>query len=154
MERNTGKITDEVNVQLMRALRRDSRQSLKELAAQVGKSTTAVHERIQKLESQGVIQGYHAQIAPWAEGKPLTVFVAIQLKAHYQDIIEGFMRDMRELDEVQEWFHVTGGYDYMLRVQMRDMADYQQFLTKKLAALPNIGTVQSMMVLEAGKVLP
>ena len=114
----------------------------------VGKSTTATYERIQKLEAMGAIQGYHARVSDWAIGKPLTVFASVRLKEHFKETIDGFVRDISRIDEVEEWFHITGQHDFMLRVNMSGIQDYQHFLTEKLASLPNIATVQSLMVLK------
>ncbi|MBT3364471.1 MAG: Lrp/AsnC family transcriptional regulator [Flavobacteriales bacterium] len=142
------KITEPVNVALLEALAKNARTPVKELAVMVGKSATATYERIQKLEATGAIQGYHARVSDWAIGKPLTVFASVRLKEHFKETIDGFVRDISRIEEVEEWFHITGQHDFMLRVNMSGIQDYQHFLTEKLASLPNIATVQSLMVLK------
>jgi DNA-binding Lrp family transcriptional regulator len=136
---------DEVDLQLLRALQDDARLSTKELAKRVHKSSTATYERIKRMEAAGVIA------PPAALGKELVVFVSIRLKEHRDTILEAFQSDLRGLFEVEEWYHITGPHDFMLKVAMPSMDAYHRFLNKKLAALPNISTVQSLIVLHRGK---
>ena len=142
---------DDVDLQLLRALQEDARLSTKELAKRVHKSSTATYERIKRMEAAGVIAGYRAEVPPAALGKELVVFVAVRLKEHRDTILEAFQSDLRGLYEVEEWYHITGPHDFMLKVAMPSMDAYHRFLNKKLAALPNISTVQSLIVLHRGR---
>jgi DNA-binding Lrp family transcriptional regulator len=103
------------------------------------------------MEAAGVIAGYRAEVPPAALGKELVVFVAVRLKEHRDTILESFQSDLRGLYEVEEWYHITGPHDFMLKVAMPSMDAYHRFLNKKLAALPNISTVQSLIVLHRGR---
>jgi DNA-binding Lrp family transcriptional regulator len=125
----------------------DAKLTIKEIAGKLGLTATPVHERIKKLEKGGVIKKYAAVIDRTSVGLDLLVFCSVSLKNHNREYIEEFERDIQRLSHVVDCYHIGGMFDYLLKVMATDMSDYQTFVSKNLAALDNIGTVQSSFVM-------
>ena len=142
---------DTDDIRILHLLQHDARQTNKEIAAKLGKSVTAIHERIRKLEDSQVIEGYVAILNRELIGKNLVAYTTVQLKEHAQPILERFARDILQFPEVMECHRLTGPSDYLLKVVTEDMNEYNTFLMKKLSTLPNLGSVQSSFVLGEGK---
>jgi Lrp/AsnC family leucine-responsive transcriptional regulator len=122
-------------------LRRDGRASIGEMAHATGLSASACSRRLRRLEDQQVIRGYRAVIDPEADGRGLTAFVGVRLVRHQREHIQRFREGLRAIAEVVECHHVTGNFDYLLRVEVTDLAAYERFHADKLAALHNVGQV-------------
>lgn len=144
-------ILNPIDLVLLKALQKDARLTVKELSHLIHKSATATYERIRKLETSGAITGYRAEIPAAVLGNHLVVFVSVRLKEHKDTILVEFQKDLSQLEVVQEWYHITGPHDFMLKVSLPSMEEYHYFLNHQLAALPNIATVQSLIVLHQGK---
>ena len=122
-------------------LRRDGRATVAELASATGLSASACSRRLRRLEDRQVIRGYRAIIDPEADGRGLTAFVAVRLVRHQREHIQRFQEGTRKIAEVVECHHVTGNFDYLLRVEVPDLPAYERFHADKLAALHNVGQV-------------
>ena len=120
-------------------LRRDGRATVAEMASATGLSASACSRRLRRLEDQRVIRGYRAIIDPQADDRGLTAFVAVRLVRHQRGHIQRFQDGARKIAEVVECHHVTGNFDYLLRVEVTDLAAYERFHADKLAALHNVG---------------
>jgi DNA-binding Lrp family transcriptional regulator len=138
---------DSTDLQILRLLQRDAKMTIKEMAADLGLTTTPVFERVRKMEREGLIKGYRAVLDKKKLGLGLTVFCNISLKQHEVQALEKFEREIRNLPEVMECYHIGGMYDYLAKVVVPDMEAYQVFITRKLAAMDNIGKVQSAFVM-------
>lgn len=138
---------DKTDLLIVEHLQRDAKMTIKELAARLNLTSTPVYERIRGLEREGVITGYGARVNAEKLGYPLVAFCYVELERHHAAYIERFVHDVRELPEVKECYHIAGMFDYLLKIYSRDMSDYQSFISKKLASVPNIGKVQSSFVM-------
>lgn len=138
---------DATDIQILHLLQHDARLTNKEIADKLGKTTTPVFERIKRLEKEGFIQRYVAVLDKHKIDKPLVAFTNVQLKEHAHDMLKDFEKTIVAFDEVMECYHMTGMYDYMLKIVVKDMHEYQDFIVNKLARIPNIGTVQSGFVM-------
>ncbi len=139
--------TDETDVKLIRLLQENGKSTIKELADALNLSNTPVFDRIKRLEKAGIIVGYSARVNRHELGLELMAFCTLTLKGHNASFLAQFEEDVNGLDEVIECYHLTGSFDYLLKVLVRDMSDYQEFVTKKLTALANIDRLQSFFVL-------
>ena len=137
--------------QIMQLLQRDAKMTIKEVAERIKMSNTPVFERIKRLEKEGFIQNYSARLNGRKLGFKLLAFCSISLEKHQTDFIQQFERAIKQLDEVYECYHIAGTFDYLLKIQLRDMNDYQSFISEKLASIPNIGKVQSSLVMKEVK---
>jgi Lrp/AsnC family transcriptional regulator, leucine-responsive regulatory protein len=120
-------------------LRGKGRATIAELAAATGLSASACSRRLRRLEDRRTIRGYRAIIDPKADGRGLTAFVAVRLVRHQREHIQRFQDSTREVPEIIECHHVTGTFDYLLRVEVPDLPAYERVHADRLAALHNVG---------------
>ncbi|MCF6279311.1 MAG: Lrp/AsnC family transcriptional regulator [Flavobacteriaceae bacterium] len=137
-------ITDK---QILRLLQYNGKYTIKELATKLNLTSTPIFERIKRLENDGYIESYNAILNRKKIGLSLLTFCNISLKSHEATYISKFEKDILQFDEVIECYHTAGVYDYLLKVMVKDMDDYQHFLAKKLASIDNLGQVQSAFVM-------
>jgi Lrp/AsnC family leucine-responsive transcriptional regulator len=142
---------DDIDIGILQLLQHDARVTTKEIADKLGKSVTSIYERIKKLEESGYIQRYVALLDKDRIGKNLIAYTTVQLKVHSQAALKGFEREGAKFQEVMECYHLTGQFDFLLKIALQDMTEYNDFLMNKLATLPNIGVVQTFFVLSESK---
>jgi Lrp/AsnC family transcriptional regulator len=127
---------DEIDRKLLALLQEDASLSLAQLAERVGLSSTPCWKRVQKLEAAGVLVRRVALVAPEKVGIGLIVFVAIEAADHSPDWLDRFARTVTALPEVMDVYRMAGEIDYMLRVAVADMADFDVFYKRLIAAVP------------------
>lgn len=142
---------DETDQQILKILQKDASLTSKEVAVQVNKSTAAVHERIRKLKKEGFIKKIVAILDRKKINKNLVAFCHVLLHNHSTSTLQEFENSVVRLPEVLECLQMTGAFDFILRVAVKDMDDYQDFYRNKLAALANVTTVQSFFILSEAK---
>ncbi len=142
---------DELDIKLLGYLQEDCKKTTKEYANRLGLSTTAVYERIKRLEKTGLIKNYVALIDKRKANKDFTVLCHVKLSQHIKEYVLQFEREVQKLEEVSECFHVSGDYDYILKIHVTDMPAYRDFMVTKLTALNNIGSTQSSFVISEVK---
>lgn len=139
-------VLDETDYKILHLLQEDALITNKEIAARLGLTTTPVHERIKRMERDGVIQKYTAVLDRRKLDKNLIVFVNVSLKEHAKEFLEKFENDVQLLSEVVECYCISGDSDFLLKIIVKDMDEYRSFILNKLAALSNIGNAQSHFV--------
>jgi DNA-binding Lrp family transcriptional regulator len=132
--------------QIIRALQRNSRMTNQDLAAEVNLSPSPCLRRVKLLEQSGALKGYTADINAEAYGLPVTVFVRVSLTGHTEKTVQQFEKQVSCLDQVLECFVMTGISDYLLRVVVADLADYENFVRKRLHPIGGIGSIDSSFV--------
>lgn len=137
---------DNIDLHILKFLQEDALITNKEIASRLNMTATPIHERIKRLEREGVIEKYTAILNKSKLGKSLVVLVDVTLKEHAAVFLEQFERDVLLLTEVVECYCVSGGSDFLLKVLVRDMDEYRHFILHKLATLANIGNAQSRFV--------
>ena len=142
---------DATDKKLLRLLQEDSKRTHKFYSTQLGLSTTAVYERIKKLERSGVVSRYTAVLNKEKVHKSFVAFCHVKLLQHSKEFVLQFEKDIAALEEVVSCFHLAGDYDYLLKIQLEDMAAYRHFLVSKLTAIPHIGSTQSAFVISEVK---
>ncbi len=151
------KAIDATDRRIIHQLQQNGKETIKEIADFLGMSTTPVFERIKKLERDGFIEGYTAIVNKEKMGFQLVAFCTVTLESHHTEFINQFESDIKSLPEVMECYHIAGLFDYLLKIYSKDMVDYQNFITQKLASISNIGRVQSSFIMtevKNEKVLP
>ena len=142
---------DSTDKKLINLLQTDSKQTTKQLSLQLNLSVTAVYERVKKLENQKVIDKYVAIINKNKIEKSFLIFCHVKLIQHSKEYVTTFEREILKLAEVSECFHVSGDYDYILKIYVKDMDAYRNFMVKKLTAIKYIGSTQSSFAIEQVK---
>ncbi len=150
-EKTVTMMLDETDKQLLILLQNDSKQTNKALSNALGLSVTAIYERIKKLENNGIISKYVALIDKKKVDKDFVAFCHIKLIQHSQDYVVKFEREVRKLDEVLECYHLSGDYDYLLKVLVEDMQEFREFMVKKLTRIDHIGSTHSMFMINEVK---
>ena len=142
---------DETDIRILNILQEEGRITNKALAERLNLSTTPVFDRMKRLEKNGVIKQYCAILDPKKIDRKLMVFVSVSLKNHTRSYLDKFNKEMNEMTEVQECFHIAGDLDYMLKVVVKDIESYQNFILTKLSVNSNIAHVKSQFVLSRNK---
>ena len=142
---------DTIDKKLINLLQIDSKQTTKQLSLQLNLSVTAIYERIKKLEKEKIIKKYVAIINKNKIEKSFLVFCHIKLIQHSKEYVTTFEREVLKLEEVSECFHVSGDYDYILKVYVKDMDEYREFMVTKLTAIKYIGSTHSTFAIEEVK---
>ena len=135
---------DATDKQILRLLQTQARMSITELAERVNLSATPCARRIKRLEDSGIITGYHTQTDAQKLGYPLAVFIAISMDRHTADRFEHFEEKIQSFDEVVSCSIVTGRTeDYLIKVRVRDMAHYEEFLLHRLNRIEGVAQVHT-----------
>ena len=141
---------DRIDRRLLALLQTDGRLSVAELARRVHLSPTPCFERVRRLEREGYIRGYAADLDPAKLGAGLIAFVEVQIDRTTPDVFNRFRDGVISLDPVQECHMVAGGFDYLLKVRTADMTAYRRFL-EDLAALAGVEQTHTYVVMEEVK---
>ncbi|MFL9843278.1 Lrp/AsnC family transcriptional regulator [Flavobacterium rhizosphaerae] len=142
---------DSTDKKILQYLQEDSTPTTKALSLKLDLSVTAVYERIKKLERNGIIDKYVAVLNPAKAGKGFLVFCHLKLLQHTRDYLTKFEKEVIKLEEVLECYHVSGDYDYILKIVVADMTAYREFMVTKLTTLQHIGSTHSTFVINEVK---
>ncbi len=143
-----GRELDQIDRKILRELQRNARISNVELAARVNLSPTPCLERVRRLEREGYIRRYVALLEPARLEASLLVFVEITLTRTTSDVFGAFRDAVVRLPEVLECHMVAGGFDYLLKIRVRDMKAYRQVLGHMLDTLPGVRETHTYVVME------
>ena len=142
---------DATDKKLLLLLQYDCKQTTKELSVKLNLSVSAVYERIKKLEREGIIDKYVVLINRSKVEKGFVVFCHLKLIQHTKEFISKFESQVIQLPEVLECHHVSGDYDYILKIVVKDMEAYREFLVTKLTTLEHIGSTHSTFMISEVK---
>ena len=142
---------DETDAMILRQLQRDSSLTTKELAAAVNLSPSPTFERPKRLENEGYILKYVAVVNPLKVGDAIVALCNIRLKQHSRDYMEQFVATVMRLDEVVECYNTSGDYDFMMKLYVKSMHHYQDFVINKLGTMESVGSVHSVFVIDTVK---
>lgn len=145
---------DFIDLQLLAALQNEGRIPVVDLARKVNLSATPCTLRMRRLEQEGVILGYHARINPGALNQALMVFVTVSLKATDEASLKAFNAAVKPVKQILECHMLGGGFDYLLKIRVRDMPEYREILGSIIGALPMIENTHSYFVMEQVKESP
>jgi len=138
---------DETDVRILEQLQEDGRKTIKAMADELNLSTTPVFERVKRLEREGIIKQYVALLAQQKLDLNLTVFISVSLTKHTRSYLEKFIKEIGQYKEVMECYHIAGNFDFLLKIVVKGMKDYESFILSKLSTIANLGQVQSSFVL-------
>jgi len=142
---------DEADRRILRVLQQDGRITNQDLAAACNMSASSCFERVRRLRERGVITGYTALIDPKFAERELLIFIEVLLDRTTSDIFDQFAERIRRSPEVLECHMVAGGFDYLVKVRMKDMAAYRAFLADTLIIMPGVRETRTYAVMEEVK---
>lgn len=145
---------DSIDLAILAALQDNARIAMVDLARRVNLSATPCTLRLRRLENDGVISGYHARLNPKVLGHALMVFVTVSLKSTDEATLRAFNAAVTPVKEILECHMVGGGFDYLLKIRVRDMGGYRAILGGVLGAMPMIESTHSYFVMEDVKESP
>ena len=145
---------DKIDLRILRVLQKDGRISNLKLAEEVHLSPTAVLERVKRLTREGFILGYEARLNPLKLGAGLMVFVEVLLDRTVHDVMDSFKAAVQARPEILECHLVAGGFDYLLKTRVADMAAYRHFIGGGIWTLPGVRETRTYVVMEEVKCEP
>ena len=142
---------DRTDRQILKTLQTNGRISNVDLSRRVNLSPTPCLERVRRLEADGFIHHYAALLNPLKLDKKLCAYIEISLTSTTTQALEEFDQYMRSMPEVQECQMVAGGFDYLIKIRVKDMQDYQRFLGEQLATVPGVAQTHTYVVINEVK---
>jgi DNA-binding Lrp family transcriptional regulator len=140
-------LLDAKDISILVLLQQNARITVKEIADKIHLSTTPVHERIKRMEANGVIKQYATLLDPAKVKKGLIAICYVSLKEHSKTAGTKFIKAINGMQEVLECYTISGEFDFMLKVVTEDMNAYHDFHVNKLSSIENMGHVQSVFVM-------
>jgi Lrp/AsnC family transcriptional regulator, leucine-responsive regulatory protein len=134
---------DEIDRRILRELHRDGRQTHQVLSERVGLSPSPCARRIRHLEAEGIITGYRAGINEEALGFGFSIFVSVKLDRQVDDRLVSFEEQLVSCPEVVDCWLMTGSFDYLLRIAVRDLQEFERFLTGRLTKINGVASIES-----------
>lgn len=139
---------DETDLRILRILQQDSKKTTKEIAETLHLSASPIYERIRRLEQKGYIKKNVALLDKKLIGRPITAICMVSLRYHNEGFIDKFDKQIKELKEVQECYHMAGKVDFFLKINLESLDAYHEFVRLKLSKIDNIGVLESYFVLK------
>jgi len=144
---------DETDWQILQALRNDARITNKDLAERLGIAPSTCLERVRRLNERKVIQGHHAEINPKALGLTVQAMIAVRLSKHARRMINDFRESMLKMPEVVMLYHVSGAFDYLIHVMVRDTDHLRDLILSGFTERPEVEHVETHLIFEQARSL-
>lgn len=142
---------DSIDKKILCILQEEGRISNADLAKRINLSPTPCLERVRRLERDGYILGYRAELCPEKMRAAFITYMTVSLTRTSEDVFEKFARRVQKLDEVADCAMVGGGFDYILKIRTETMNEFRKFMAEKLATLPEVAQTNSYFVMEGVK---
>ncbi len=139
---------DETDLKILQILQKDAKKTTKEIAQELNLTASPIYERIRKLEKKGIIKKYVALLDQSKLNIPVTAICLVSQRYHNEGFIEKFEEQIKDLNEVQECYHMAGKVDFFLKINVKSLPDYHNFIRTKLSKISNIGVLESYFVLK------
>ena len=148
---------DKIDLKILKILQENSKITNLDLSKRIGLSPAPTLERVKKLESNEVIQSYHAQVNPQSIGLNVKTFVLVSLAWQKENALNNFLDKIREIEEITECYIITGEADFLIKIVCKDIPTYEQLLFKTLSQIEEIERLKTLMTLSTvkdSKILP
>ena len=142
---------DATDKKILNLLQKNARLTYKEIAEQINLTQTPVYDRIKRMESEGVIEKYVVILDKHKVGTSLTVFSQVTLTKQTVEVSSIFDKTIENLPEVVECSFVSGSFDYLLKIIVKDMEEYHRFHQLKLSIIPGVSQINSYFVMSEVK---
>jgi Lrp/AsnC family transcriptional regulator, leucine-responsive regulatory protein len=148
---------DRTDLKILKTLQEDGCISNLDLSNKIGLSPTPTFERVKKMEKLKIIKGYHAEVDTQLLGLGIETFMLVSLAQWKGVSVDNFIKQIDQIDEIIECYRITGSYDYLLKIIVKDINAYEKLAMEKIRNIKEIGQIQSMVILSAikkSKVMP
>ena len=139
---------DRTDRQILAHLQNNARLSNKELAARLGVAPSTALERTRRLEREGVLAGYHAEVDLAARGTPLQALVSVSLRRHQRPLVEAFHAHALALPEVVQVFHTTGQSDFLVHVAVRNPEHLRQLALEAFTDRDEVARIETALLFD------
>jgi len=148
---------DRTDLKILKILQENCKITNLDLSKKIGLSPAPTLERVKKLEQQGYIESYHAQVSPQSIGLNVQTFVQVSLAWQKENALNNFLEKIKAIDEIVECYIITGEADFLIKIVCKDIPSYEQLLFKTLSQIEEIERLKTLMTLstvKSSKVLP
>ena len=148
---------DEIDFKILELLQEDGKMANIDLAKKIGLSPAATLERVRKLETAYIIQGYHAKLNPDKLGLNFRAYVLVALNNHSKDAIDHFIEKTKKITAIVECYQTAGGLDFILKIITKDKDTYLKAVLSSLTQFENIEKIQTLIIFsenKEGKIVP
>ena len=148
---------DDIDKKILKNLQKNAKITNSKLSKRIGLSPAPTLERVRKLESKGIISGYHAKLDKSKIGLGVSTYVMVSLKGHNKKNLDSFIEKISNVDNIVECHHITGSGDFILKVVAKDIESYQKLMLEKVSEIEVTDSLQSMVILSTfkdNKVMP
>ncbi|MFL3000899.1 MAG: Lrp/AsnC family transcriptional regulator [Cytophagales bacterium] len=148
---------DKIDKKILIILQRNAKITNSKLSKEIGLSPAPTLERVRKLESNGIISGYHAKLDKSKLGLGVSTFVMVSLKVHNKKNLLSFLDKIKDLENIVECHHITGSADFILKVVAENIESYQDLMLEKINEIEVADSFQSLVILSTfkdNKVIP
>lgn len=142
---------DASDIRILQLLQENAQYTIKEISQKINLSMTPTHDRIKRLEQEGVIEKYVTILNKKKLGNPMVVYCNITLDKQQKNHFEEFEQAIKQFPEVIECSVISGSFDYLLKVIVKDMSAYNEFYQKKLSDLQSVAHISSSFVMSEVK---
>jgi DNA-binding Lrp family transcriptional regulator len=142
---------DKIDKKILTELQENAKQNTKQIASKVGLSVTPTYERIKKLEQQQIIKSYVVLLERTKIGKEVIAYCEVTLIKHQKKLIDNFKNKTIVFPEIMECHHVSGNFDFLLKIAVGNISDFHKFINEKLSVVDGISTIHSSFVLQSIK---
>lgn len=139
---------DEIDLKILRILQKNSKKTTKEIAEQLNLTASPVYERIKRLENKNFIKKNVALLNKEKINRSVTAICMVSLRYHNEGFIDKFEKQIKNIKEIQECYHMAGKVDFVLKINLKSLDSYHEFVRLKLSKIDNIGVLESSFVLK------
>jgi Lrp/AsnC family transcriptional regulator, leucine-responsive regulatory protein len=142
---------DAIDQKILNILQANSKITNSQLASEIGTSASGMLDRVKRLEKAGIINKYVALVDPEKAGRGVIALISVSLTAHKSNAFDTFTRQIKKIDEVLECYHTAGEEDFVLKVAVKDIPAYENFILKKLTLIEGVNKIKTNFVLSTVK---
>ena len=142
---------DKIDLMILKLLQENGRKTNVQLSNEIGLSPAPTLERVKKLENSGIIKSYHAVVEEKAVALGIKAMIQVSLVRQKDNAISNFKKQINKIDEIVECYQVTGNYDYLLKVVVKDIPSFEKLIGEKLSKIADIGQMQTNVILSEVK---
>ena len=146
-----GANVDATDLKILRILQEGGKITNIQLSQEIGLSPAPTLERVKKLENQELIQSYHASVNAAKLGLGLSALIHVSLTHQIDDAMSSFEEHIMGIEEIVECYQVTGNFDYLIKIMVRDIPAFERLIAEKLSKIEQVGQMQTMVVLSKVK---
>ena len=140
---------DRTDVGILRLLQNNARLSVKEIAAEIGLAPSTTHERVRRMRESGILLGTHVEVDPKALGIGLEALLMIELSKHNRGIVDQFLDEIVGVPEVRSAFLVSGRYDLVVHVVVRDTQHLKDLALDQFTTRPGVTRIETSIIFDA-----